>query len=169
MHAALLLLSALPSAFALHAYSVPNSLAIAEADTNNSCVLPNDYQIKGYSAESNSDGTLSAFSFTFEDDTVKVTTPCEFNSSSVSVRGNPTPRYQCDNNDIEFIWEDAKQYLTMAESVCPGTDGVDKYEVAGSTRIWLECPESGGACTTNSTDYRSAFVSLNPVMNPSRI
>ncbi|KAH6997560.1 hypothetical protein BKA56DRAFT_2517 [Ilyonectria sp. MPI-CAGE-AT-0026] len=170
MHSALLLLSALPSAFAIHAYSVPTALSLQEADTSNSCVLPDDYHIKGYSAESESDGeTLSSFNFTFLDETTNVTTPCEFNSSSVSVPGNGTPRYQCDKTDVEFIWQNATQYLTMVERVCPDASGAEAYEVAGSTRIWLKCPESGGACTTNSTDYKSLFVSLSPVMNPSRI
>ncbi|KAH7137153.1 hypothetical protein B0J13DRAFT_559044 [Dactylonectria estremocensis] len=83
MHAALLLWSALPSAFAIHAYSVPTALSLAEADTSSFCILPDDYHIKKYSAESESDGqTLSSYSFTFDDDSTKVSTRCEFNSSS---------------------------------------------------------------------------------------
>ncbi|KPM37098.1 hypothetical protein AK830_g9455 [Neonectria ditissima] len=170
MHAALLLLSALPSALALHSYSVPMNLRVAEADNDDPCVLPDDYHIVGYSSEAKSDGqTLSAFNFTFKDDTTNITTPCEFNSSSVSVPGNGTPRYLCDNNDIEFLWQDEERRLTMIQKVCPDTNGASAYEVAGGVRLWIKCPESGGACATNTTDYRALFVSLNPVMNPSRV
>ncbi|KAH7133515.1 hypothetical protein EDB81DRAFT_103420 [Dactylonectria macrodidyma] len=167
MHAAVLLLSALPSAFAIHAYSVPAGLSLAEADTSNSCVLPDDYHIKNYSAESESDGQTLSYSFIFGDDSTKVSTPCEFNSSSIPVLVNGNPRYECDNTDVQFVWDGSK--LTMVEKVCPGANGAEAYEVAGSTRIYLQCPETGGACTTNTTDYKSLFVSLNPILNPSRV
>ncbi|KAK7418224.1 hypothetical protein QQZ08_011327 [Neonectria magnoliae] len=171
MYAALLLLSALSSsAVALHTYSVPMNLRVAEAENDNPCVLPDDYHVVGFSSEAQGDGqTLSSYKFTFKDDTTNITTPCNFNSSSVSIPGNGVPRYLCDNNDIEFIWEDADRDLTMIQKVCPGTNGASAYEVAGSVHLWIKCPESGGACATNTTDYRSLFVSLNPVMNPSRV
>ncbi|KAH6899010.1 hypothetical protein B0T10DRAFT_454332 [Thelonectria olida] len=172
MHAGHLLLSALPSALAVHLYSVPNHLSLAEADETNDCVLPDNYHILNFRSTSGSGGTnLSAFGFTFKDTKTKVTTPCEFNSTSkaTAVTGS-TARYACDDSSVEFIWQDKPDYLTMIEYVCPGTDGSPEWEVSGSAKIYLNCPSSGGACTTNSTDQKALFVSLNPVRTePSRI
>ncbi|KAF7546379.1 hypothetical protein G7046_g9318 [Stylonectria norvegica] len=165
-----LVLAALPSVLAaarpaaLRSYVVPMSLAAKAADTTNDCTLPDDYHVKNFAAESQDVGkTLSKLDFLFTDDTTKVTTPCHFNSTSKPGRGNGTPRYNCDNQNIQFIWENEDKELWVIQSVCPDASGEAEYEVSGSAKIWLTCPEAPGQCGANSTDYRALFTSINPV------
>lgn len=119
MHASQLLLFALPSALAVHLYSVPQSLSLAEADETNDCVLPDSYYVSDFQSTSGTGGTnLTAFSFDFKDMKTGISTPCEFNSSSVSTLPGSSSRYPCDNSSVDFIWQDEPNWLTMIEYVC---------------------------------------------------
>lgn len=129
MRLSLLILAALPAAWAARAaraYAIPQTLALRAADTSDDCNLPDDYHILDFSAQSQDAGnTLSAFNFTFTDDTTIITTDCYFNSTSTPnpSQGKPVPRYPCNDRRIEFIWEDDTQKLWMIQQVCPGSDG----------------------------------------------
>ncbi|KAF5008211.1 hypothetical protein FDECE_5486 [Fusarium decemcellulare] len=164
MHLGLIILSALPTTLAAHAYAVPQALALQEADaTDSGCTLPDAYHVRNFKAESKDSGkTLSSFDFNFEDEDTKVTTPCHKNSSSKAVESPGSPRYACDNSLIEFLWNDRDQKLWVMEKVCTGTDGTAQWEASGSAQIVLKCARTG-SCTSNSTDHRALFTSLNPV------
>ncbi|KAM0437516.1 hypothetical protein ACHAPT_001880 [Fusarium lateritium] len=163
MRLGLLILSALPTTWAAHAYTVPQGLALLEADDTNSCVLPDAYHILNFKGQSKDGGkTLSAFDFNFEDEDTKVKTPCHKNSSSKVINGPGSPRYACDNTAVEFLWDDDDQKLWMMEKVCDNDDGTPQWEAGGSALLSLKCARSG-SCTTNSTDHRALFTSLNPV------
>lgn len=124
MHLGLLILSALPTTWAAHAYTVPPGLVLLEADDTNSCVLPDAYHILNFKGQSKDGGkTLSAFDFNFEDEDTKVKTPCHKNSSSKVVPSPGSPRYACDNAAVEFLWDNDNQKLWMMEKVCDGSDG----------------------------------------------
>ncbi|KAI8724895.1 hypothetical protein NCS52_00059300 [Fusarium sp. LHS14.1] len=163
MHLGLVILSALPTTWAAHAYSVPPGLVLLEADETNSCVLPDAYHILNFKGQSKDGGkTLSAFDFNFEDEDTKVKTPCHKNSSSKVVPSPGSSRYACDNAAVEFLWDDDDQKLWVMEKVCDGSDGTAQWEAGGSAIISLKCGRSG-SCTSNSTDHRALFTSLNPV------
>ncbi|KAK4075460.1 uncharacterized protein Triagg1_4581 [Trichoderma aggressivum f. europaeum] len=172
---ALSFLAALPSAMATMSalsYSPPPEL-LAQSRTQSSCNLPPGFQIKDFTAKSNETGpaaSLTAYNFTFVDQTTSVTTNCRFNSSSVSTTPpGLTPRFACDKSGIsgvKFIWDNTKRQLTMVERICPNTKGAATWEVAGSTTIPLSCSSPSGTCTTNSTSIDVKFTALDPITDP---
>ncbi|KAL7799096.1 hypothetical protein V8C37DRAFT_366542 [Trichoderma ceciliae] len=164
-------LAALPSAMATMSalsYAPPPEL-LAQSQSDSGCNLPPDFHIKNFAAKSNETGpaaSLVAFNFTFVDKTTSVTTGCYFNSSSVSTTPSDlTPRYACSDGNVKFIWVNNKRELTLVETICPSSNGVATWEVAGSAIISLSCSASG-TCKTNSTDYDARFVALDPVRDP---
>ncbi|KAF4980125.1 hypothetical protein FZEAL_3789 [Fusarium zealandicum] len=162
MRFGLVVLSALPTSWAAHAYAVPQGLALQEADAD-SCNLPDAYSIGNFKAESKDSGkTLTSLDFDFSDKDTDLTTPCHKNSSSKAIDGvGGSPRYACDNAAVEFLWDDDDQKLWMMEKVCIEEDGTAQWEAGGSAHLPLKCARTGG-CTTNSTDHRALFTSLNP-------
>ncbi|EHK26336.1 uncharacterized protein TRIVIDRAFT_63653 [Trichoderma virens Gv29-8] len=150
-------------------YSPPPEL-LAQAQSQSDCNLPPGFQIKNFAAKSNETGpaaTLTAYNFTFVDQTTSVTTNCHYNSSSVSTTPpGLTPRYACEKSDIKFIWDNAQRQLTITERICPKANGAATWEVAGSAIIPLSCSTPPGACTTNSTDIDGKFTALDPVTDP---
>ncbi|KAM5356232.1 hypothetical protein ACJ41O_002878 [Fusarium nematophilum] len=163
MHPTLLLLSALPTTWAAHAYAVPQGLALQEADAADGCTLPDAYHVRDFKGQTEDSGkTLSSLSFDFLDEDTKVTTPCHKNSSSKAILGRGSPRYACDNRVVEFIWDEENQKIWAMEKVCLAEDGTAQWEVSGSAHLPLKCARTGG-CTTNTTDHRALFTSLNPV------
>jgi hypothetical protein len=171
------------------AYSPPREL-LAQSQSDSGCNLPPDFHIKNFAAKSNETGPtayLSAYNFTFVDQTTSVTTGCYFNSSSVSTTPTGlTPRYACGNGNVKFIWDSAHRQLTIVERICPNSKGyvvylthpikvygiltlffhsVGAYEVSGTAVLSLSCTSSG-TCNTNSTDYDATFTALDPVSDP---
>ncbi|KAH7257331.1 hypothetical protein BKA59DRAFT_104085 [Fusarium tricinctum] len=163
MHLGLVILSALPTTWAAHAYAVPQSLSLMEASAeDNGCTLPDTYHIRGFKAESRDSGkTLSGFDYTFFDEDTKLTTACHKNASSKPIVGWGTDRFACDNNNVEFIWDDETHKLWMMEKVCSTKDGTPAYEASGSVLLPLKCARTG-SCSSNSTDHRATFTSLQP-------
>lgn len=130
---ALSFLAALPSAMAtmsILAYHPPPEL-LAQSQTDSACNFPPDFHIQNFAAKSNGTGptaTLSAYNFTFVDKTTSVTTSCSFNSSSVSTTpAGLAPRYACADGDVKFIWDGARNQLTMVERICPTAKGYVEY------------------------------------------
>lgn len=137
------LLATLPCAIAAAiskpVYIFPAALRAKASDASNGCVLPKSYQIKSFTAKSNSSisaaspGVLSSYDFTFADPDTQVTTVCHFNSTSASTTpAGLTPRYACENHDVKFIFRDGdspEKVMTMIQRVCPKTDG---YVLPGS-------------------------------------
>lgn len=118
----------LPVASAMRAYTAPSSLR-ALVDANDACDFPDEYVIQDFVGKSNStDGVLASYNFTFIDQTTTTTSLCHFNSTSVSTTpGGLTPRYACEDRDVQFIWEDDEKDLTMIQRVCPGADGYELF------------------------------------------
>lgn len=120
-----ILLASLPSALgaALH-YSPPPAL-MSKVMASDDCAFPGSYEIHNFAGQSNDTGsTLGSYDFEFKDPNTKVTTLCHFNSSSEPTPSSrPTPRYPCENNDVQFIWETDAKKLWMIEGICPGSDG----------------------------------------------
>jgi hypothetical protein len=121
------LLAALPSVAlgAQLAYSPPPAL-MAFSQAADDCIFPANYEVRQFGGLTNSTRgtTLESFDFSFASLETEVTTPCHFNSTSESsTPPGRTPRYSCENSDVEFIWESDKRQLWMVERVCPGSDG----------------------------------------------
>ncbi|KAF5637681.1 uncharacterized protein FTJAE_5459 [Fusarium tjaetaba] len=165
MQFGLLFLSALPATWAAHLYAVPQSLSLLETSAeDNGCTLPDTYRIQNFKAESKDSGkTLSGFDFVFFDQDTKLTTPCHKNASSKAITGlGGRDRFACDNDAVEFIWTDDTKKLWMMEKVCQQQDGSIPYEASGSIILNVKCARTGG-CSSNSTDQKSSFTSLQPV------
>jgi len=161
-----IILASVPSALgAAHAlkYSPPAAL-MAKVMADDDCSFPASYEVRNFAGQSNdSSSTLGLFDFEFKDPDTKVETVCHFNESSESSTPSaPNPRYPCENEDIEFIWENDIKKLWLIEGVCPGSDGDADYEASGSTILRLTC-EKGGKCSTNSTLHSADFTNISPV------
>ena len=126
MRCDLILLAGLPSALgAVFAYN-PSPVALERAKANASCDLPVKYSIRNFAGKTNgTSGALPSYKFNYVDLTTNLTTVCQHSASSVPVtRGNGTAsRYACTNKNVEYIWEDTKDQLTMVERICPGANG----------------------------------------------
>ncbi|KAH7197543.1 uncharacterized protein B0J16DRAFT_328455 [Fusarium flagelliforme] len=163
MQFGLVILAALPTTWAAHAYAVPQSLSMLESSAeDNGCTLPDTYHIRNFKAESKDGGkTLTGFDFTFLDKDTDLTTPCHKNSSSEPITGMGTDRFACDDRAVEFLWDSDYQKLWMMEKVCGQADGSLPYEASGSVMLPLKCARTG-SCSTNSTDHKAGFTSLQP-------
>ncbi|KAF6834075.1 hypothetical protein CMUS01_06298 [Colletotrichum musicola] len=172
-----ILMAAVPAAHATVSYmaAVPQDL-MALVDSS-SCVLPEDFQVQNFAAQSPDGGqTVDSLAFTFNDDSTGVNTPCHLDASSVPVPGDGrTPRYACDNPVVQFIWQNSQ--ITMIEGVCPDASGAAKYEAAGTAVINVVCDEGAAngtaarrranarravACKADSDDIRARFFSIKP-------
>lgn len=98
---------------------------MSQIEQNNNCQLPAEFTIQDFDGKSNDTGkTLSSFNFTFRDDTTKVNTLCQFNTSSVSTTpGGLQERFACNDGETKFIWEDDEDQLWMIERVCLSESG----------------------------------------------
>ncbi|OHE97802.1 hypothetical protein CORC01_06837 [Colletotrichum orchidophilum] len=176
-----LLLIAAPAAQAVVSYmpTVPDTL-MAMVESSEDCNLPDDFQIQNFSAESPDGGkTTDSLDFTFNDDSTILNTQCHLNASSAPVSGDGrTPRYACDNTNVQFIWQNST--ITVIEKVCPGDDGAADYEASGTAVVPLVCDGCAAngtdnaarshrrakrsvECKSNSDDIRSRFFSIQPV------
>ncbi|KAJ4272283.1 hypothetical protein NW762_000994 [Fusarium torreyae] len=164
MHIGLVILSALPTTWAAHAYAVPQGLSLMETSAeDNGCTLPDTYHIRNFKAQSKDSGkTLTGFDFLFFDEDTELTTPCHKNASSKAISGSGSDRFACDNSAVEFLWDEDYQKLWMMEKVCGGDGGSAQWEASGSAMLPLKCARTG-SCSSNSTDHRATFTSLQPV------
>ncbi|KAL0939281.1 uncharacterized protein CTRU02_205891 [Colletotrichum truncatum] len=176
-----LLFVAAPAAQALVSYmaAVPESLMALS--NSGDCTLPDDFQIQQFSAQSPDGQTIDSLDFTFNDDSTILKTQCHLNASSVPVSDDGrTARYSCDNQLVQFIWQN--ETITVIEKVCPGEDGAADYEASGTASVPLVCDIDAGngtsngggaqsrqrtrraiACKSSSDDIRSKFFSIQPV------
>ncbi|KAF4965367.1 hypothetical protein FSARC_6825 [Fusarium sarcochroum] len=163
MHLGLVVLSALPTTWAAHAYAVPQGLSMLETSgEDNGCTLPDTYHIRNFKAQSKDSGkTLTSFDFLFFDEDTELTTPCHKNASSKAISSSGSDRYACDNRAVEFLWDDDCHKLWMIEKVCGEQEGSEQWEASGSAMIPLKCARTG-SCSSNSTDHQSGFTSLQP-------
>jgi hypothetical protein len=114
---------ALSAAISALAYEPPAELRAMAAQAD--CNFPNDFKIGQFAAKSNDTGaTLQSFNFTFSEDNNNVETFCEWNMSSISTTpAGLEPRFNCENGEVKFIWENDKKNLWMIERICPGANG----------------------------------------------
>ncbi|KND86145.1 hypothetical protein TOPH_09228 [Tolypocladium ophioglossoides CBS 100239] len=162
-----LLLASLPSLAlaAATAYAPPPMLLAKANDPNNSCVLPGDYHIRNFVGRSNDTGrTLYAYNFAYLDTSTNSSTTCHYDAatSKSTTPAGMTPRFECRDRDVKFIWVDAMQKLVMIQRVCPGPTGIPAYEVSGSVIIPLLC-RGTTTCVSNQTDFQSLFTSIQPI------
>lgn len=167
MHYELLALAALPSALAtVFEYTAP-AVALERVQALD-CELPEKYSVRNFVGVTNNMGkSLASYKFVYEDMTSGLTTNCKFDSSSVGVAasGNTTARrYACDNEDVQYLWNDNKRQLYMVERICPDAFGNAAYEVSGGTNVGLACSASTGGCRANGTALTSMFTAFDPVM-----
>lgn len=128
MKFSLLLLASLPAAFAANlAYTPPADLAAKAKGGKNGCVLPADYHIKDFSAETNNTGrSLTSYKFTFLNTATNSSTACEYGvglKPEISANGGGIPRYSCKNKDVSFFWQGKHKKLGMVQKVCPDANG----------------------------------------------
>ncbi|KAH7358765.1 hypothetical protein B0T11DRAFT_330522 [Plectosphaerella cucumerina] len=156
-----ILLLAAPAANAMAAYMAELPQQIRAMVETDSCVLPEDFTVSDFTAQSQDNGnTLDAFEFGFTDDKTTVSTTCYFNSTSVPVvEGGRTPRYPCEDARALFIWQNSQ--LTLIEKVCPGDDGLADYEAAGTAVIEVSCGDDtdtddtcAGGCSAGEVTAR---------------
>jgi hypothetical protein len=117
-----LLVFGLPSALASVAYTVPQKISVLVNAAE--CDLPDDFNVRSFIAESPDDvgAAVENLEFQFLDDSTKLSTRCQWNSTSAAIGdAGRTPRFACQNDLVQFIWQN--QTLTVIEKVCPGTDG----------------------------------------------
>lgn len=119
------------------AYHVPPAMMLM-AQQSDSCKFPAGYQIQDFEGKTNDTATqnLVSFNFTFQDPTTSMSTLCHLNSSSVSTTmPGYTPRYNCENSSVRFIWVEKKKELLLILGICPGSNGciflvaVSSYDV----------------------------------------
>ncbi|KAI1840639.1 hypothetical protein JX266_013146 [Neoarthrinium moseri] len=142
------------------AYSVPVEM-IAEAD----CTLPAQYTIGDFTTFGDKfNGTSNTTTFHFTDSATGIDTSCQRNSSSKSItpgRGS-TPRWPCDNSNVEFIYQ--ANGLTVIEAACPESTTSTKFEAAGTTAFNLTCTNKydGTFCTSALSTVTNNFTSFEP-------
>ena len=95
---------------------------MAQVDADE-CILPDDYQVMDFAGTSVDGGSLESFDFTFFDDSTLIKTTCHLNDSSIPIEypDRPTKRWPCDDELVQFIWQEDK--LILIERVCPDDDG----------------------------------------------
>lgn len=119
----LLVVLAAPSVNAMASYmaSVPTTMR-ALVDSGG-CSLPEEFFIQNFVAESADGGaTLDSFEFGYLNSLTDIDTTCYYNETSVPIElGGRTPRYECEDGIVQFIFQDSR--LTMIELACPEEDG----------------------------------------------
>ncbi|KAK4218214.1 hypothetical protein QBC37DRAFT_412803 [Rhypophila decipiens] len=90
---------------------------------DNSCALPDNFTVSYFlaftpdTASGNQNSPLVHFGF--QDIATSISTMCMYNTSSVNVGPEGlTPRYACDNEMVEFIWDSEEVTLTVVEKAC---------------------------------------------------
>ncbi|PNY28269.1 Uncharacterized protein TCAP_01804 [Tolypocladium capitatum] len=162
-----LLLASLPglALAAATAYTPPPLLLAVANDPSNSCVLPRDYHIRNFVAQSNDTGrTLCAYDFAYLDTATNSSTTCRYDAatSKSTTPDGMTQRFECRDPNVKFIWVGEMHKLVMIQRVCPGTTGIPAYEVSGSVVIPLFCLDKG-SCVSNQTDHQALFTSIQPI------
>ncbi|KAM7207672.1 Alpha/Beta hydrolase fold [Naviculisporaceae sp. PSN 640] len=98
-------------------YKIPESMMRIKAQ-DDSCIYPEGFDISGFilwaPASNNTNSPL--IEFTYSDVSTGISTECMYNTSSVNVGPEGlTPRYACDNQIVEFIWDADDSHLTIVE------------------------------------------------------
>lgn len=94
---------------------------------NDGCIMPASFDIRNFHVFSPQDSSKSfLIQFTFNDTDTNINTNCQYNSSSVNVGpAGLTPRWACDNRNVQFIYENGDSStnddptLTIIEKACP--------------------------------------------------
>ena len=109
-------------------YKIPATMAKILAQ-NDDCIMPAAFDITNLHIFSPQDISKSfTIQFIFNDTDTNINTNCQYNSSSVNVGPvGLTPRWACDNPNVQFIYENADNStgssdptLTLIEKACPG-------------------------------------------------
>lgn len=126
--------AALPLAFALPTYNIP--LAFHQFLAHDTCIYPEAFEVQNFTNFTPAPGSnaSSTIDFGYFDESTSLQTACHYNATSKNV-GQPglTARYACDNDIVEFIFQNGT--LTMIEMACPGDTGYvqKKKELAFQT------------------------------------
>ncbi|KAK0734062.1 hypothetical protein B0T26DRAFT_631980 [Lasiosphaeria miniovina] len=158
----------LPFAAAKPAYKIPAIMSklVQEDDT---CIMPEGFRIQKFRIWSPQAGSNRSVNINFEytDDSTSINTCCHLNQSSASV-GPPglTPRYACNNDTVQFIWQNGT--MTVVEKACPQTSS--HFEAAGSVTLNLTCTNTlfnstagaGSSCVSTKDPIEAIFTSLEP-------
>ncbi|TDZ24074.1 hypothetical protein C8034_v001100 [Colletotrichum sidae] len=136
--------------------SVPESLMAKVASSG--CTLPAEYQILNFKAQSPDGGkTFDFIDFGFNDKDTAISTHCYLNATSVPVPGDGrADRYPCEDERVQFIWKSGS--ITAVEKACPGADGKEQYEAAGTAIVAINCDGAANATTGRSRRTRRANV-----------
>jgi hypothetical protein len=96
-------------------YKMPETMEVQD-----DCTLPGNYTIENFTTfASKTNGSSNATSFHYVDSGTGIDTFCEQNSTSKSSSSTgATPRWPCDNPNVEFIFQTPG--LTIIEAACPG-------------------------------------------------
>lgn len=114
--------AALPVAFSLPAFKIP--AAFVKFLALDTCTYPEAFEIQNFTTWTPAPGSNASatIDFGYLDTSTSLQTSCHYNATSPNV-GNPnlTPRYACDNANVEFIWQNGT--LTIIEAACPEDTG----------------------------------------------
>lgn len=107
-------------------YKIPTMMANILAQ-NDGCIMPATFDIRNFHVFAPQDSSKSfLIQFAFNDTDTNINTNCQYNSSSVNVGPEGlTPRWACDNQNVQFIYEngdnstDNDPTLTIIEKACP--------------------------------------------------
>ncbi|KAM7194712.1 hypothetical protein V8F33_007090 [Rhypophila sp. PSN 637] len=118
---------------------------------DDSCALPDNFTISYFLAftpdttSGNQNGPLVHFGY--QDIATSISTMCMYNTSSVNVGPEGlTPRYACDNEMVQFIWDSEEVSLTVVEKACSNSLtaslSISNMEAAGSVTPTLYCGQT---------------------------
>ncbi|KAL1903095.1 hypothetical protein Sste5346_000379 [Sporothrix stenoceras] len=121
----------------------------SSSSSSASCFYPATFTLNNFTTWSPAtNASRSYVSFNYVDSGTKITTACEYNSSSTSLTAGTelAARYACDDSTISFIWQKGK--LTAIETTCPGQTAT-KFEASGSILpTGLQCSKTNGTDDT---------------------
>lgn len=121
LHIILAIVAATQLAVASPTYKIPLALSRI-TNKGQFCTYPQEFVVKNFYTWTPEFGNnhSAIVEFDYTDTTVipNIETKCHFNDTSVNVGPKDlAARYACENNLVEFIWN--QHELTLVESVCP--------------------------------------------------
>ncbi|KAL2022657.1 hypothetical protein VTK56DRAFT_4738 [Thermocarpiscus australiensis] len=165
------LAAAIPLAASFPAYKLPVTMfkAFLEAD---GCALPDEFEIRSFeiwSPAARNNNHTAVINFSYADEDTGIQTSCHYNSTSLNVGPvGLVPRYACDNDVVQFIWQNGT--LTVIEKACPEIGLPRGFEASGSVIPELSCVETqrngtfgeGNSCVATKPSIVGNFTSLQP-------
>lgn len=119
LHAIFTLVAAAHLGAALPSYRIPLAMSRVLL-ANSDCILPEGFEVQNFQIWTPAAGNnrSEVLAFDYRDNSTSTDTKCRFNGTSANVApAGLAPRYACDNQVVQFIWQN--NTLTLIEKACP--------------------------------------------------